>query len=132
MSDLYPTQICQTDQEQDAFRLLADELARFDPVTETENFILTAQLLSSRLPERIRRAGLHFRRNGDPSGGLLIRNLPVDPLPPTPEHADYGLGIRLPAARVFSLASALVGEQFGFQPELAGQIIQDILPVAGF
>jgi L-asparagine oxygenase len=33
---------------------------------------------------------------------------------------------------VFSLASALLGDQFGFAPELAGQIIQDILPVKGF
>lgn len=132
MSDIFPTQICLTEEEQAVFRTLADELASYDPVTGTEEFVMAAQLLSSRLPERIRRAALNFRRNGDSAGGMLIRNLPVDPLPPTPDHADYGLGIRLPAARVFSLASALIGEQFGFQPELAGQIIQDILPVQGF
>jgi L-asparagine oxygenase len=132
MSDISPSQISLTLEEQDAFRVLAKELADHDPVRGTEEYVMAAQLHSARLPERIRRTALEFRRNGDTSGGLLIRNLPVDPVPPTPDHADYGLGINLPAAHVFSLAAALVGDQFGFKPELAGQVIQDILPVAGF
>jgi L-asparagine oxygenase len=33
---------------------------------------------------------------------------------------------------VFSLAAALFGDQFGFLPELAGHMVQDIIPVAGF
>ena len=132
MTDIVPTQICLDDREQDVFRALADKLGHYDPVADTEEFIMAAQVYSADLPARIRRQALEFRRNGDRSGGLLIRNLPVDPLPPTPEHADYGVGIRLPAARVMSLAAALFGEQFGFEPELSGQIIQDILPVKGF
>ena len=132
MSDFSPTQVCLTSEEHDAFRLLAEELAMYDPVTETDEYVLAAQLQSAHLSERVRRAAARFRRSGDTSGGLLIRNLPVDPLPPTPDHADFGRGIHLPAARVFSLASALFGDQFGFQPELAGHIIQDIIPVSGF
>jgi L-asparagine oxygenase len=132
MSDISPTQISLTHEEQDAFRVLAKELTNYNPVTETEEYVVAAQVHSAQLPERIRRAALNFRRNGDASGGMLIRNLPVDPVPPTPDHADYGMGIHLPAAHVFSLAAALFGDQFGFRPELAGQIIQDILPVAGF
>jgi hypothetical protein len=31
-----------------------------------------------------------------------------------------------------SIVAGMVGEQFGFLPELSGNIIQDILPVAGF
>jgi L-asparagine oxygenase len=132
MSDISPSQIRLTSEEQDVFRVLAKELTKFDPVTETEEYVVAAQVYSAQLPERIRRAALNFRRNGDAAGGMLIRNLPVDPVPPTPDHADYGMGINLPAAHVFSLAAALVGDQFGFRPELAGQIIQDIMPVAGF
>jgi L-asparagine oxygenase len=132
MSDISPTEVWLTDEEHDAFRVLAAELTAYDPVSETDDFVLAAQLQSARLPERIRRAAADFRRYGDASGGLLLRNLPVDPLPPTPDHADYGLGITLPAARVFSVAAALFGDQFGFKPELAGNIIQDILPVSGF
>ena len=132
MSDITPTEIWLTDEEHEAFRVLSAELAAYDPVIETDDYVLAAQLHSADLPERIRRTAANFRRNGDPAGGLLLRNMPVDPLPPTPDHADYGRGIYLPAARVFSLAAALFGDQFGFQPELAGHIIQDILPVSGF
>jgi L-asparagine oxygenase len=132
MRDVTPSQICLTPEEQDAFRLLAEPLEKFDPVAEAEDFVFTAQLQSALLPERVRRAVASFRRQGAFAGGMLIRGVPVDAVPQTPAHADYGVGVRLPAARVFSLAAALVGEQFGFQPELAGQIIQDILPVAGF
>lgn len=132
MNDISPTEITLTSGEQDLLRELAAELATFDPVAEVDEYVMTAQLQAARLPERIRRTAARFRRDGDYTGGLLLRNLPVDPLPPTPDHADYGSGIQLPAARVFSVASALFGDQFGFQPELAGHIIQDILPVSGF
>lgn len=132
MNDISPAQLTLTAEEHDAFRALATDLVDHDPVSQTDDFVLAAQLAAANLPERVRRVAARFRRDGSPSGGLLIRNLPVEPLPPTPDHADYGLGITLPAARVFSLASALFGDQFGFQPELAGHIIQDILPVSGF
>lgn len=132
MSTITPSQICLTSEEQGSFRQLATQLERFDPVRQTEDFVLAAQLQAARLPERIRRSVTRFRRYGDPAGGLLMRGLPVEPLPATPGHADYGTGIGLPAARVLSLAAALYGDQFGFRPELAGHIIQDILPVAGF
>jgi L-asparagine oxygenase len=132
MSDMTPSQLRLTSEEQEAFRRLAEPLERYDPVREAEGFVLAAQLQAAELPQRVRRAAAHFRRHGDPTGGMLLRGLPVDPLPPTPDHADYGLGISLPAARVLSLAAALIGDQFGFQPELAGHMVQDILPVAGF
>jgi L-asparagine oxygenase len=132
MTEFSPSQITLTSEERDAFRALSAQLSAYDPVTETEEYVLAAQLASGLLPERVRRTAATFNRDGAPAGGLLIRNLPVDPLPPTPDHADYGQGIHLPAARVFSLAAALFGDQFGFRPELAGHIIQDILPVSGF
>ena len=132
MTEFSPSQITLTSEEHDAFRALASDLADYDPVAETEQYVLAAQMAAGKLPERVRRTAAQFNRDGAPAGGLLIRNLPVEPLPPTPDHADYGMGIHLPAARVFSVASALFGDQFGFKPELAGHIIQDILPVSGF
>jgi L-asparagine oxygenase len=132
MSITTPSQIRLTEAEQDAFRLVAQPLEEFDPVLQAEDFIFTAQLQSALLPERIRRAAAYFRRMGGAAGGLLIRGLPVDPLPPTPQHADYAVGVTLPAARVFAVAAAMFGEQYGFAPELSGRIVQDILPVAGF
>jgi len=132
MSTITPSEIRLTRKEQDAFRRLAQSLDDYDPVTEADEFIFAAQLQSAKLPVRIRRAAARFRRKGGSAGGFLIRNLPVDPVPPTPGHADYGVGVGLPATRVFAVAAALFGEQYGFRPELAGRIVQDILPVAGF
>ena len=132
MSTITPSQITLTDEDRDAFLLLARELEGIDPVEQAEEFIFTAQLLSAGLPERIRRMLARFRRSGGDAGGLLVRGLPVDPVPPTPEHADFAMGVHTPAARVFALAAALAGEQYGFHAELRGRIVQDILPVAGF
>jgi L-asparagine oxygenase len=132
MSDVTASEICLTDGEREAFRLLARPLEDYDPVSESDEFVFAAQMQCAKLPDRVRRAAARFRRYGGSAGGLLVRGLPVDPLPPTPEHADFAVGVTLPAARVFSLAAALFGEQYGFQPELAGRIVQDILPVAGF
>src|ERR1035438_5911518 len=132
MSTITPSQICLPRAEQDAFRRLAQRLEDYDPVTEADEFILAAHLQCAKLPVRVRRAAARFRRQGDSAGGFLIRGLPVDPLPPTPDHADYAVGSGLRAARVFAVAAALFGEQYGFRAELAGRIVQDILPVAGF
>ncbi len=132
MSTITPSQICLTRTEQDDFRRLAQPLEDYDPVAEADEFVLTAYLQSAKLPVRVRRAAARFRRQGGSAGGFLIRGLPVDPLPPTPDHADYAVGVGLPAARVFAVAAALFGEQYGFRAELAGRIVQDILPVAGF
>lgn len=132
MSTITPTQIRLTGAEQDAFCRLAQPLEDYDPVAEADEFVFAANLQCAKLPVRVRRAAALFRRKGGSAGGLLIRGLPVDPLPPTPDHADYAVGVGLPAARVFAVAAALFGEQYGFRAELAGRIVQDILPVAGF
>lgn len=132
MSTITPSGICLTREEQDAFRRLAQPLEDYDPVSEADDFVFAAHLQAAKLPVRIRRAAARFRRKGGSAGGFLMRGLPVDPVPPTPDHADYGVGVGLPAARVFAVAAALFGEQYGFRPELAGRIVQDILPVAGF
>jgi L-asparagine oxygenase len=132
VSHITPTEITLTAAERDTFRQLAARLEEFDPVTQAEDFVFTAQILSAWLPERIRRVAARFRRMGSAAGGLLIRGLPVDPVPPTPEHADFAIGVTTLGARVLALAAALIGEQYGFKAELSGRIVQDILPVAGF
>jgi L-asparagine oxygenase len=118
------------DEHEQITRLI--EPGRSDPVTETEAYILEAQMLSARLPDPVRRELLNFRIDGSRLGGLLVRNVPLGSIPPTPAHADDGVGIRLDAARSMSIMLAVIGEQFGFRPELGGRIIQDILPVPGF
>ena len=42
MADIFPTQLCLSEDEQAAFRMLADELASYGPVTGTEEFVMAA------------------------------------------------------------------------------------------
>lgn len=118
--------------EQQKIKSLVARFDDYDPVAEAEAFVLEAQMLSAELPPRLRRELLRFRVDGSRLGGLLVRNVPVDPVPATPHHADDGLGSHLDAAKSMSIIGAVLGEQFGFRAELGGRITQDILPVPGF
>lgn len=112
----------------DACELLED----LDVVTETEDFVLEAQVQSGRLSPRLRRHLLDFRRFGHPSGALLVSGVPVGPLPTTPDRAEAGVGARGAGGAALSVLAACLGDQYGFRPELGGSVIQDILPVRGF
>src|SRR5258708_12252778 len=63
---------------------------------------------------------------------MLIRGLPVFEVPPTPQDPNLAVGTRLTAAGVLAMIAAVIGDQYGFKPELNGRIIQDIVPVPGF
>jgi len=121
-----------TPEEQTALCQVAEELSVIDPISEADRFIMEAQELSAMVPRRIRRALLHFRRYGSSSGGFLIRGVPIGFVPPTPLTADHSIGASLQGARVMAILLAVLGDQFGFLAELAGQIFQNISPVLGF
>jgi L-asparagine oxygenase len=119
------------DEDRATLRDAARALSVHDPVRATENYVTEAQIQAARLSEATRRALLAFRRSGSDSGGLLVRGMPIDEVPETPTETDQPMGIGLPAAAVMSVLVATLGEQYGFQPEREGKIVQDVLPVAG-
>jgi L-asparagine oxygenase len=127
-----PSTVDVTADEARIIAALAEELHTVDPVEEADRYILEAQCRSAQLPERVRRELLTFRRFSAPHGALVLRGLPTGWVPPTPVHGDLGIGVRLPAAAVMCLVAAQLGDQFGFQAELSGSMVQDIVPVAGF
>ncbi len=106
-------------------------LSAHDPVEATEDYVAEAQIQAARLSEPTRRALLAFRRFGSDAGGLLIRGMPIGEVPATPTTTDRPMGISLPAAAMMGVLVATLGEQYGFEPERGGQIVQDVLPVAG-
>jgi len=106
-----------------------ERLDRHDIVSKADDFVIEAQLQAARLSSELRRALLEFRRFGHPSGGLLIKGVPTDRLSPAPGRADDPRGAGAAALSVFI---ACLGDQYGFRPELGGNIVQDILPVQGF
>jgi L-asparagine oxygenase len=121
-----------TDDDRVAVLSLARRLGGLDLLREPEAFVLEAHLQAAALPPRLRRELLRFRRFGAPAGALLVRGLPVGEIPPTPAEADAAVGATLPAAAVLSIVVAVLGEQYGFRPESGGNLVQDIVPVAGF
>jgi L-asparagine oxygenase len=99
---------------------------------DPEEFVARAQRSTRFLPADLMGCLTAFRRFGSPTGGLLIRGCPVFDVPPTPEAATLCVGSTLAAAGVLGIITAVLGDQYGFKPELAGRIVQDILPVPGF
>lgn len=113
-------------------RQAAQECLARDLVKDPDAFVDEAQRGSCVLPGSLLDALRAFRRYGGPVGGLLVHGLPVFEVPPTPADPQQAVGTKITAAGLLGIIAAVLGDQYGFRPELNGQIIQDIVPVAGF
>lgn len=118
--------------ELDHIRREADHCVAADVVADPDEFADRALRATSALPVGLLDGLRRFRRYGSPTGGLLVRGCPIFDIPETPANPADAEGTRLTAAGVFGIITAVVGDQFGFRPELGGNIIQDLLPVPGF
>jgi len=87
----------------------------------------------SYLPERLIRALSGFRRSGNQSGALIIRNLPKDPaLPDTPADGRQSLEKLTSVSECILLLSMLsLGEPISYLDEKEGALIQNICPIKG-
>lgn len=110
---------------------VAGALAHIDPLRQLDDYVLEAQVLAAELPKRLRERIVRYRRYSDPLGGLVVRGLPLGPVPPTPSIARRARGVYLPAAYVLSVVAALFGDQIAYRAELGGCVVQDILPQRG-
>lgn len=117
-----------TEEEAAAVEAASARLVTINPLEDPEAFVMAAHVAESELPPRVRRTLLFFRRFGHASGGLLIRNLPIGVVPSTPRSPAEPILADLQAARVMAVLAAVLGEQFGYRQELAGWILQNVLP----
>lgn len=104
---------------------------RFNTVSDAERFVTEAQIQSRKLSAHLLRRLIQFRRFGNRAGALLLRGVPIGRIPPTPPEANQSVGAHLFAAAVMAVIAGVLGEQYGFSPELGGRMVQDILPVRG-
>jgi L-asparagine oxygenase len=84
------------------------------------------------LPPAIHDALVDFVDSGHVSGALLIRGLPVGALPPTPATpALAAVKTDRTSEMVLLTIARRLGQPVGYEPELGGEVIQNILPVRG-
>lgn len=117
--------------ELERLREAADHCVAAGITADPEEFATRALRSTSCLPAELLDGLRAFRRYGSHVGGLLVRGCPVFDVPATPEDPATATGTTLTAAGVLGIITAVVGDQYGFKPELGGNIVQDILPVRG-
>ena len=71
-----------------------------------------------------------FRTDSGRSGVLLLQGCPIGDTPPTPSTPD-GAPSPGSAERLLLEVASILGEPVGYEPELGGAIVQNIVPVAG-
>ncbi len=100
---------------------------------DSERVISAVTLAACALPARLIEALTAFRRIGNAYGTLVVENLPVDAdLPPTPAGGSLPDWRAAPVATIVQLAaSSHLGDVIGFADEKHGQLVQDVVPVAG-
>jgi L-asparagine oxygenase len=97
-------------------------------VTEPE-FVRSAGYATRLLPDAIHTALVDFADYGDPSGALLLRNVPIGSLPSTP--LERGPVTKPDATSEFALLTIArrLGQPVGYLPEHGGAIVQNLFPV---
>ena len=121
-----------TDEEKRAVRQLTGALtADKRALIDSPEWIDRARALSCRLPLSLRSALRRFRREPGPEAVLLVRNLPLGPLPPTPSNpGSVEHHPSTPAAALF-LTTVHIGDVTAFRPEKGGALVQNVVPVPG-
>lgn len=91
------------------------------------------ELAASTLPETVRRALISFRDEGNTSGCLLLTELPLGTLPPTPDRVeDEPAWSDVPVATLSQLmVMSVLGRSFSYRDEKSGRLVQDVCPKKG-
>jgi len=78
---------------------LAAELHE-NPTDNPDLFCSKAKLLSERIPTRVQNILAGFAKHGSSTGFLLIKNIHVENLPPTPDTNNHKIGEQLTLSRI--------------------------------
>ncbi|MGW2257778.1 TauD/TfdA family dioxygenase [Streptomyces sp. NPDC001780] len=113
---------------------LGEQLGKLsDPNTDIDRSMTRLLQIFAQLPVGILQQILDFGRHIDTPGVSLVSNLPVDPeLPDTPSDGGPSTDKATFVAEGILLGlSGLLGEPMGVLTEKAGQLVHDVIPVAG-
>jgi len=116
---------------------LRDQVARLYPSADSPAFLREAARFAHALPEDLREAVLHYA-NDERESALLVRGLPIEPVPfgPTPLHwnqvaDDAAWRPTRYAEFVQILIASLVGQPFSYATLQGGRLFHHLLPIPG-
>lgn len=122
-----------SDEEKKCIESLIQRLPYLEIRNVSDEILTDVIMLGRKIPERIARLLIEFRRNPNRYGTLLFRNLPIDPiLPSTP--FDGGLATDKKSSYseyCLLLFMQFLGEPISYEDEKQGLLVQNICPVKG-
>jgi L-asparagine oxygenase len=98
--------------------------------TPLDALVALAGRTSRLLPSEVHDALVRFVDDGDPSGALLVRGLPLGDLPATPlsrENIDKSDQV---SELVLLTIARRLGQPVGYAPEHGGALVQNLMPLA--
>jgi hypothetical protein len=95
-----------------------------------ERLVESADVAGLGLPTDVDDALARFASTPDPSGALLIRDVPIGALPPTPATPTTRTDKDLATELALLTIARRLGEPVGYVPEHGGRIVQNIVPTA--
>ncbi|GAA2468764.1 clavaminate synthase family protein [Streptomyces lavendulocolor] len=114
---------------------IADALLDVCPGIPLEQRLDQLALLAHEVPLRVKAQLTTFRLTGQPYGGLMLANLPIDEAQAGPTPTSYG---DEPASREAQRASALLlllgsllGDPVSYMTQQRGRMVLDLFPIAG-
>lgn len=131
---LHPDHVLElTNEECALIETTLEGLPPFNVYFPDDDLITEIELRSKHIPDRLARQLIHFRKNSNKDGMLLIRNLPIDQnLPPTPDDGSISREKTSYLSEYVLLAQMLhLGEPIAYADEKNGALIQNICPVRG-
>lgn len=93
-----------------------------------ESFVAQASAFGRGLPASVTDGIRRFRAMSHPSGALLVRGLPVGEVPATPAQPTAPTAKDTTSERTLLAVASLLGEPVGYQPELGGRLVQNLVP----
>ena len=94
----------------------------------SESFVTAAAAFAATLPAPVVSAVDRFRVDSHASGALLLRGLPTGEVPATPPNPTAPTLKDSVSERTLLAIATLLGEPVGYEPELGGRLVQNLVP----